>query len=129
MTSAEASASVRTTMQRPNSAKWILIASLIFVFGYFGVDKFINPLTWIGWLPAWMDGLGGLPKDSWLKLVGAAEIIFALLLVVPVKRVQQIGVFLIIVQMLGILTQVGWNDIAVRDIGIMMSAIALLALL
>jgi hypothetical protein len=30
---------------------------------------------------------------------------------------------------LAVLTQVGWNDTAVRDIGIMVSAIALLALL
>jgi len=129
MTSAEASASVRATMQRPNSAKWLLIISLVFVFGYFGIDKFINPLTWLGWLPAWMDGLGGLPKDSWLKLVAILEILFAILLLIPVKTVQKIGVILITLHMLGILTQVGWNDIAVRDIGIMMSGIALLALL
>ncbi|UPA22206.1 hypothetical protein K8942_04065 [Candidatus Peribacteria bacterium] len=116
-------------MQRPNSAKWLLIISLVFVFGYFGIDKFINPLTWLGWLPAWMDGLGGLPKDSWLKLVAILEILFAILLLIPVKTVQKIGVILITLHMLGILTQVGWNDIAVRDIGIMMSGIALLALL
>lgn len=129
MTSAEASGTLFRDMQRPNSAKWLLILSLVFVFGFFGIDKFVHPLTWIGWLPVWIDGLGGLPKDAWLKLVGAAEIIFALLLLFPVKRVRQAGVLLLIVHMLGILTQVGWNDIAVRDIGIMISAIALLALL
>lgn len=129
MTSTEASATVPSTMQRPNSAKWLLILSLVFVFGYCGIDKFIHPLTWIGWLPVAMDGLGGLPKESWLKLIAIAEIFLAALLLIPVKTVQKITVILMVLHMLGVLTQVGWNEMAVRDIGIMMSAIALLALL
>ncbi len=116
-------------MQRPNSAKWLLILGLVFVFGYFGFDKFLHPLVWIGWLPLWMDNLGGLPSAAWLKLIAASELLFAILLLIPVKRVQQTAAILIILHLLGILTQVGWNDIAVRDIGIMVSAIALLALL
>lgn len=116
-------------MQRTNIAKWLLILGLVFVFGDFGFDKFIHPDIWIGWLPNWMDNLGGLPKDAWLKLIGSAELLFAVLLLIPVKRVQQTGVILIILHLLGVLTQVGWNDTAVRDISIMISAIAVLALL
>jgi uncharacterized membrane protein len=116
-------------MQRTNIAKWLLILGLVFVFGDFGIDKFMHPNVWMGWLPDGMDGLGGLPKDAWLKLIGAAEILFAFLLLIPVKRVQQTGAILVILHLLAVLTQVGWNDTAVRDIGIMVSAIALLALL
>ena len=116
-------------MHRPSVAKWLLILALVFVFGYFGIDKSLNPFIWVGWLPGWMDGLAGLPKESWLKLIGASEIFLAILVLVPVRRVQQIGVLLMIVHLLGILTQVGWNDVAVRDIGLMVSAIGLLALL
>lgn len=116
-------------MQRTNIAKWLLILGLVFVFFYFGFDKFLHPTIWIAWLPDWMENMGGLSKDAWLKLIGASEILFAILLIIPIKRVQQTGVILIILHLLAILTQVGWNDTAVRDIGIMVSAISLLALL
>lgn len=116
-------------MQRTTTAKWLLIFSLVFVFGYFGIDKFVHPNTWIAWLPDWMDGLSGLPNSAWLKLIAASELLLALLLIIPIRSVQRIGVILIILHLLGILTQVGWNDIAVRDINIMITGIALLALL
>ncbi len=116
-------------MQRCTVAKWLLVFSLVFVFGYFGIDKFVHPQTWVYWMPDWMEGMGGLPNLSWLKLIAIAEILFCILLLIPVRSVQRIGIILITLHMLGILTQVGWNDIAVRDIGIMMSGIALLALL
>lgn len=116
-------------MRRPTVALWLLIFSLVFVFGYFGIDKFIHPAAWIGWLPDWMNGLGGLSKDAWLKLTGASEILFAILILIPVRQSQRIGAIFMILHLLAILTQVGWNDIAVRDINIMISCIALLALL
>lgn len=116
-------------MQRCTVAKWLLILALVFVFGYFGIDKFVHPKTWILWLPDWMNNLGGLPLTSWLKLIAVAETLFAILLLIPIRAVQRVGVILITLHMLGILTQVGWNDIAVRDIGLMVSGIALLALL
>ncbi len=116
-------------MQRNSVAKWLLILGLVFVFGDFGIDKFLHPIFWIGWLPSWMDGLAGLPKDGWLKIIGALEILFSIFLLIPVRKLQQTGAILMILHLIGILTQVGWNDVAVRDIGIMVSAIALLALL
>ncbi len=116
-------------MQRTSTAKWLLILSLVFVFGYFGFDKFAHPLTWIGWLPVWMDNLGGLPKNLWLNIIGALEIIFAIMLLIPLRKVQQAAAILMILHLIAVLTQVGWNDVAVRDIGIMISGIALLALL
>ncbi|HVW66820.1 MAG TPA: hypothetical protein VHA78_03755 [Candidatus Peribacteraceae bacterium] len=116
-------------MQRQKVVKWLLIAALVFVFGDFGIDKFAHPDIWIGWIPNWMDGLGGLPKSSWLQLIGALEVLFALMLLIPVRAIQKAGAILIVLHLVGVLTQVGWNDVAVRDIGLMISAIALLAAL
>lgn len=116
-------------MQRQNIVKWLLIAALVFVFGDFGIDKFMHPDNWIGWLPVWMDGLGGLPKNSWLEIIGALEVLFALMILIPVRAVQKTGVILMILHLVAVLTQTGWNDVAVRDIGLMISAIALLAAL
>lgn len=116
-------------MDRNRLARGFLIAGLAFVFGYFGIDKFIHPLVWIGWMPPWMDGLLGFSKDVWLQITGALEIFFSLLLIIPVRRMQQTGAILVALHLVAVLTQTGWNDIAIRDIGLMLSSLALLLML
>ena len=116
-------------MERNALARYILLAELVLILGYFGIDKFIHPLTWIGWMPSWMDGLLGISKNTWLQIVGTGEITMAVLLVVPVRLVRQIGATLVVLEVMGILTQVGFNDMGARDLGILLSSLALLALL
>lgn len=116
-------------MQRESYAKWLLIAGLAFVFGYFGIDKFVHPDIWIGWMPTWMDGLLGLNRDVWLNITGAAEVVIAVLLLIPVRVVQRAGAILVALHLIAVLTQVGWNDVGIRDIGLLLSAISLAFLL
>lgn len=116
-------------MQRIRLATWILSAGLFVVFGWFGIDKFLMPNDWIGWIPAWMDGLLGMPNTTWLMIIGAAEILFAIALLIPIRNVRRAGAILIAIQILGILPIVGFNDIGMRDFAMMMSAIALAVLL
>lgn len=116
-------------MDRNHIAKWILIGSLAFVFGYFGVEKFINPELWVGWLPPAIDGFLGFSKYQWLNFFGVLEIVSAVALLIPVRRLQQLSTVGMIIQLIGILTQTGWNEIAVRDIDILLGAVALLVLL
>jgi uncharacterized membrane protein len=116
-------------MQRQSLPLWILTAGLVFVFGYFGIDKFVHPEIWIGWIPPWMEGFVGLPRETWLSIIGFSEASLAILLLIPVRIVQKIGALLIVLHLIGILTQVGWNDIAVRDIGLLFMGIALFMLL
>ena len=115
--------------ERNAIARYLLLAELILIFGYFGIDKFLNPIVWIGWMPSWMDGLLGMPKETWLQIVGTGEITMAVLLVVTVRLVRQIGATLVVLEVMGILTQVGFNDMGARDFGILLSSLALLALL
>lgn len=116
-------------MQKIALPTWLLILGLAFVFAYFGIDKLIHPLIWIGWIPLWMEGLLGLTREGWLLLTGILEILFAILLLLPIRTARRIGAALISLHLLAILTQTGWNDIAVRDIGLLLSSLALLALL
>lgn len=116
-------------MQSQNAAKWTLIIGLAFVFGYFGIDKFINPDIWIGWMPTWLEGLLGFTRQQWLSITGATEIFFALLLLIPHRRIQQAGSILVALHLVAIFTQTGWNDIAIRDIGLLMSSVALFLML
>lgn len=115
--------------ERNAIARYLLLAELIIIFGYFGIDKFIHPLVWIGWMPSWMDGFLGMPKETWLGIIGAGEIFIAVLLLIPVRAVRQIGAALVALQMMGVLTQVGFNSMGARDLGILISSLALLALL
>ncbi len=116
-------------MQRQTTAKLLLTAAFVFVLGYFGVDKFAHPLIWIGWIPSWIDGLFTLPRETWLQIIGSFEVLLALLLLMPIRAVRQTGTILIALHFTGILTQVGWNDIAIRDIGLLLADIALLSLI
>lgn len=116
-------------MERVTIVRWLLTAALVLVFGYFGIDKFLSPILWIGWIPPWMDGLLGLSREVWLKGVGIAEIVVAILLLVPHRRVRQAGAALAVVQLLGVLTQVGWNDVGARDAGLLLASVALFLLI
>ncbi len=116
-------------MSRASTAKWTLIAGLAFVFGYFGIDKFLHPTVWVGWIPAFMDGLLGMDKFLWLKIIGVTEIVIAVCLMLPVRLAQQIAIIVGMVQLVTIIWIGGWNDIAVRDSGLLCSLIALFYLL
>ena len=116
-------------MHSPNTAKTILVVSLAMVFGFFGLGKFTDPFVWIGWMPLWMDGLLGQSKETWMKVIGVVEILTATLILLPKLTLRSIGCMLAIVQMVGILSQVGFNDVGIRDGSILLSAIALLLLL
>lgn len=107
----------------------LFTVGLAFVFAYFGVDKFVHPQLWIDWMPLWMDGLLGMSNHAWMLITGAAEIFFALMLIIPVRSIRQTGAFLCALHLVAVLTQTGWNDIAVRDIGLLFMSLGLFALI
>jgi hypothetical protein len=116
-------------MQRKGLPNLLLTLGLAFVFGYFGIDKLVHPDFWIGWIPLWMEGLLTFSRNGWLVLIGITEIFFALLILIPIRIVRQVGTVLIALHLVAILTQTGWNDIAVRDIGLLFMALSLFALI
>ncbi len=111
------------------TARWTLICGVAFVFLYFGIDKFVHPALWVDWMPLWMDGLFGMSVDTWLAVTGVAEIVIAVMVLVPKRILQKIGALLATVHLIAILTQIGWNEIAVRDTGLVCMTIALWYLL
>lgn len=117
-------------MQRsPVTARWTLAIGLATVLLWFGADKFIHPLFWIGWIPSWMEGAMRLSREAWLPLFAVTEILIAILLVIPLRRIQYSGAMLTSLYLSTILTQTGFTDIGIRDFGLMMGSLALLALL
>ncbi len=116
-------------MQSLSTARNLLILGLAFVFLYFGIDKFIHPSLWIGWIPDWMNGLWKINADTWLKVIGGTEIAIGIGLVIPIRLLRQIATIGAALHLAGILTQVGWNDVGVRDIGLLFMAMALFFLI
>ena len=116
-------------MQRPTIAHILLLIGLVIVFAVFGIEKLVTPIDWIGWMPTWMDGLLGIRVQVWLTVIGVAELLIALLLVLPWRKIRRVGATLASLHLLGIVLSVGWNDIGVRDIGLLFASLALMMLL
>jgi len=112
-------------MEQQRIPSYILTAGLVVVFAYFGLDKFIHHLSWVGWIPSIMEGFLGLSRDSWILFVGFMEMTTAVLLLVPKRTVRLFGAALASVQMVAVLSQTGWNTVAARDLCVLASALAL----
>jgi hypothetical protein len=117
------------TMERSRLAILLLTAGSALVFGIFGAQKLVTPELWIGWMPKWIDGLLGFPKDQWMSAIGVSEILMALFLLFPFRRVRQIGAILMCLHLVAIVWSVGWNEIGIRDLGLLAAAAALLVLI
>jgi len=105
---------------------WIPIGFLAFVFLFFGIDKFVHPDIWAGWIPAWMDGLLGLSLGAWSNFAGVSEIVFGILLLVP--RLRFWGALGMTSQLLFItLVLTRFSEVGIRDIGLLGMAVYLAA--
>ncbi len=93
------------------------------VFLWFGVDKWIHPQAWYGWVPSWV--LSRLPMgvDAFLWWNGAFEFVIGILLVAgrALRGTAAVsGLF-----MLAITATVGANEVSVRDAALVGSCLAL----
>lgn len=107
-------------------AFWLLRAAFTVAPIVFGLDKFTNVLTdWTGYLAPWIDGIiPGSASDA-MHIVGVVEIIAGVLVAV----IPRIGGWLVAAWLAGIivnlLTFPGFYDIALRDFGLLLAAVAL----
>jgi hypothetical protein len=93
----------------------------------FGIDKFAEVLTgdWAGYLATWVDDLlPGSASDA-MHLIGVVEIAAGLL----VLAMPRIGGYVVALWLAGIVVNLvstgEYYDIALRDVGLMVAAIAL----
>jgi hypothetical protein len=92
----------------------------------FGVDKFINLLTsWPAYLAPWVDAIVPGTAQQAMYAVGVVEIVAGIVVAVA----PRIGGWLVAAWLAGIivnlLTFPGYFDIALRDLGLLVSAVAL----
>lgn len=92
----------------------------------FGLDKFFNVMVhWPQYLAPWIDNIVPGSGQDFMYVVGAVEIVAGL--VVALK--PRYGAPLVAAWLFGIivnlLTYSGWYDVALRDFGLMIGALAL----
>jgi hypothetical protein len=92
----------------------------------FGLDKLTNLLTdWEGYLAPWINRLVPGDAHTAMLLVGLTEVLAGLLVAVR----PRIGAFVVAAWLLGIIVDLvtlgGYLDIALRDAGLLVAALAL----
>jgi hypothetical protein len=92
----------------------------------FGLDKFANLLTdWPGYLAPWIDALVPGTAQQAMYAVGVVEIVAGIVVAVA----PRIGGWLVAAWLAGIivdlLTVPGFYDVALRDFGLLVGAVAL----
>ncbi len=92
----------------------------------FGLDKFFNVLTdWPQYLAPWIDGIVPGTAQQAMYAVGVVEIVAGLVVAV----VPRFGAWLVAAWLVGIITNLltlpGFYDVALRDFGLFVGAVAL----
>lgn len=95
----------------------------------FGLDKFANLMTdWPRYLAPWIVDLAPLSAQQVMYVVGVVEILAGIV----VALLPRVGGWLVAAWLLGIivnlLTYPGFFDIALRDFGLLLAAVALAVL-
>ncbi|WP_375483554.1 hypothetical protein [uncultured Mycobacterium sp.] len=117
-------------LKNPSFQAYALLRTLFTVAPIlFGLDKFFNVLTqpdhWSKYLAGWIDGVLPGNADQCMYVVGVIEIAAGVLVAIA----PRIGAWVVAAWLAGIivnlLTLSGYYDIALRDFGLLVSAVAL----
>jgi uncharacterized membrane protein YphA (DoxX/SURF4 family) len=121
-------AAVGSIMDRTPAERAFLLLRTVFTVApiLFGVDKFFNVLTeWTGYLAPWINDLVPGSASTAMHLVGVIEIVAGIL----VALAPRWGGYVVALWLAGIivnlLTIPGHYDVALRDFGLFVAALAL----
>ena len=92
----------------------------------FGLDKFLNLMTdWPGYLAPWVDRLMPGTAQQFMYVVGVIEIVAGILVALR----PRIGALVVALWLAGIITNLlilgNYYDVALRDFGLLIGALAL----
>ncbi|MCY1138932.1 DoxX family membrane protein [Actinoplanes sp. Pm04-4] len=92
----------------------------------FGLDKFFNLLTdWPGYLAPWIDRIVPGPAQQAMYAVGVVEILAGLLVALRPRWGALVVAAWLAGIILNLLTLSGYYDVALRDFGLLIGALAL----
>ena|SRR3989344_3651759 len=105
---------------------FLLRLGLGIIFFWFGITKFTNIESWYSFIPPWLESLLPISVNMFLYIQGAIETLIGLFLILGifVRKSAFLAALILIV----IIITVGFNDISLRDFGLLMIAISLMIL-
>ena len=90
--------------------------AICFVILWFGINQLINPNYFLGYVPSWVP----FPANLLVMGNGIFEVVFGGLLLMGLFT--RFSAFLISIHILIIAIGLGYNDIAIRDVGLALAA-------
>ncbi len=100
-------------------APLLMRLTLSFVFLWFGINQLVQPDYFMGYLP---DFITLSNPTFFIMLNGIAETVLGTLLLIGLFT--RIVALLLALHLIGIIISLGYNDIAIRDAGLMLVAFA-----
>lgn len=101
--------------------RFLLRIGMALVFLWFGISQITNANLFISWLPLWAQQLSN--PTLFVMLNGVFEIIFGLLLITGLFT--RISAVILGFHLVGIITSIGYNDVGVRDFGLMLATFSI----
>lgn len=91
------------------------------VFLWFGIDKFIHPDIWVHYIPSWFPML--ISVSIFVLLMGIVETLVGFMLLAGFYT--RIAAVLAVLMLIPIMISLGYNEIGVRDFGLLLLAFGL----
>ncbi|WP_417563822.1 hypothetical protein [Microbacterium sp.] len=108
------------------AAFWILRVGFVVLPLWMGIDKFINSLTdWPGYLAPWIVHILPFSAQTAMYLVGVVEIIAAIAVAIKPRYASYVVALWLLGIIVNLLTWSGFYDVALRDFGLLVAALAL----
>ena len=101
----------------------VLRLGLGLVFTWFGLDKLINPSNWLGYITPKVAQFIFINLNSFIFILGIIEIMLGILLIIGLYT--RIVALIMAIHLTLVIISIGFNDVAVRDIGLLSIALYL----
>lgn len=92
------------------------------VFFIFGIMQLVNPENWIGYLPDFILSFGDAGRFIFFN--GIFDLVLGFFLLIGL--LTRVSAFIGILHLMGVIFSLGFNDIAVRDFGLLLVLISVL---
>ena len=105
---------------------FLLRIGLGLIFFWFGFTKFTNLEEWLAFIPPWIESILPISINSFLYIQGAIETLIGILLIIGI--LVRLSSFVAALILITIIFTLGFNDLALRDFGLLMMALSLIIL-
>lgn len=96
------------------------------IFSWFGFTKFTDQQSWLSFIPPWLQSILPISVNNFLYIQGFIEALIGVLLILGI--LVRISAFIAALILLVIIFTLGFNDLALRDFGLLTIAISLIIL-